>query len=58
MNRHPRAATRPPITAVTLVDFRKQHATVTGDIKRATAVERAPSHPRKIKKSIYVYKIS
>lgn len=47
MKRHPRAVTRPPMTAVRRVDFRLQRATVIGEMPRATAVERAPSHPGK-----------
>lgn len=45
MNRHPRAVTSPPITAVRRVDFLLQKAIVIGEMNRATAVERAPSHP-------------
>lgn len=45
MNRHPKAVTSPPITAVSRVDFLLQNAIVIGEMKRATAVERAPSHP-------------
>ena len=45
MNRHPRAVTRPPITAVNLVDFRLHTPIVSGDINNAVAVERAPSQP-------------
>lgn len=51
MNKHPRAVTNPPMTAVILVDLRLHRATVTGEISRATAVERAPSQPgRKVEK--------
>lgn len=45
VNRHPSAVIRPPITAVTRVDFRRQNAIVTGEISNATPVETAPSHP-------------
>lgn len=48
VNKHPRAVMRPPMTAVTLVDFRRQKAMVTGDMRRATPVDIAPSHPVKI----------
>lgn len=37
--------TRPPITAVRRVDFRRQNDIVIGDIKSETAVDIAPSHP-------------
>lgn len=45
MKRHPRAVTRPPITAVRRVDFLLQNPIVIGEMNNATAVERAPSHP-------------
>lgn len=45
MKRHPSAVTNPPITAVILVDRRLHSDTVTGEIIRATAVDRAPSQP-------------
>lgn len=47
VNKQPRAAIKPPITAVTLVDLRLQNAIVTGEIKSATPVDIAPSHPEK-----------
>lgn len=45
VKRHPRAVISPPMTAVTLVDLRRQKAIVTGEISRATPVDIAPSHP-------------
>lgn len=45
MKRHPSAVTRPPMTAVSLVDLRRQKAMVTGDTSSATAVDMAPTHP-------------
>lgn len=50
MKRQPRAVTNPPMTAVTLVDFRLHSATVTGEISSATAVDKAPSQPGEEKK--------
>lgn len=37
--------TRPPITAVKRVDFRRQKDMVNGEITKDTAVDKAPSHP-------------
>lgn len=45
VNRHPSAVTKPPSTAVTLVLFLRQNATVTGDIINETPVDIDPSHP-------------
>lgn len=45
MKRQPSAVTRPPMTAVNLVDLRRQKAIVTGDTNSAIAVDIAPSHP-------------
>lgn len=42
------------MTAVTLVDFRRQKAMVTGDIRRATPVDIAPNHPKKKMKKIKI----
>lgn len=50
VKRQPRAVTRPASTAVTLVDLRRQNAMVTGEMKRATPVDIAPSHPKKKEK--------
>lgn len=51
MNRHPKAVTRPPITAVRRVDLRRQKDIVKGDISNETAVDMAPSHPETNEKS-------
>lgn len=45
VKRQPRAATRPPTTAVTRVDLRTHSATVTGDSASATPADNAPRHP-------------
>ena len=42
--------TSPPITAVSLVDFRLQTPIVSGEMNKATAIESAPSQP--VKKGI------
>ena len=49
MNRHPRAATSPPSTAVSLVDFLLQIPTVSGDRNREIEADRAPNQPGKKK---------
>lgn len=51
MKRHPRAVTSPPITAVSRVDLRLHTAIVMGDMKSATAVDKAPSHPVETRRS-------
>lgn len=45
VNKQPRAVTRPPSTAVTLVLFLLQNEIVTGETKSATAVDIAPTQP-------------
>lgn len=45
VKRQPRAVIRPPITAVTLVDFLLQKAMVTGEMSSAIPVDMATSHP-------------
>ena len=45
MKRHPKAATRPPSTAVNLVDFLRQMPMVKGDISKDIEVDRAPNQP-------------
>ena len=42
--------TSPPMTAVSLVDFLLHTPIVRGEMKRATAVDKAPSHPIEKKK--------
>ena len=37
--------TRPPMTAVSRVDFRLHTATVIGEIRSETEMEKAPSQP-------------
>ncbi len=55
VKRHPKAVTRPPITAVKRVDFRRQKDIVNGDISNEMAVDIAPSHPKKPNKKIYIF---
>ena len=45
VKRQPKAATRPPMTAVSRVDFLRQNDIVTGDTRRPTDMETAPTHP-------------
>ena len=45
VNKQPRDKTRPPTTAVILVDFLLQTATVSGEMKRERDIERAPTAP-------------
>jgi hypothetical protein len=50
VNKHPSAVTRPPITAVNLVDFFLHTAIVIGDTNNATAVDKPPNQPKRRKK--------
>ena len=43
--RQPRLSTRPPTTAVILVDFRLQMATVRGETRSDTQTDSAPTAP-------------
>lgn len=45
MNRQPNAVTKPPMTAVNLVDLRRQKAMMTGEANKLTAIDSAPSQP-------------
>ena len=45
VNKHPSDKMSPPTTAVILVDFLLQTATVRGDMKRDTDIESAPTEP-------------
>jgi hypothetical protein len=49
VNKHPSAVTRPPITAVNLVDFFLHTAIVIGDTNNATAVDKPPNQPKRKK---------
>lgn len=57
MNKHPNAVINPPMTAVTLVDFRRQNAIVTGEMSNATPVDIAPNHPETLIISIYFVRV-
>ena len=53
--RQPRAATRPPMTAVRRVDLRRHTATVTGDASSDTHVHSEHSHTEKQILLVWIY---
>jgi hypothetical protein len=46
VNKQPNAVTRPPIAAVTRVDFRRQMETIKGEIISDVNIDKAPNHPK------------
>ena len=53
MKRQPNAVISPPMTAVSLVDFRLHKPMTSGEIKSDTDVDIAPSQPAKNKNEIF-----
>lgn len=45
MKRQPSAVTKPPMTAVRRVDFRRQKAMITGEANKLMPIDNAPSQP-------------